>query len=77
VTSLLRLSALGTLREKAMTFKMQKIFHNMDDPNAFIQAAPEKQPYRNEDEIRRLFERLVVPVKQIRPFPTCWVVQIG
>jgi ubiquinone/menaquinone biosynthesis C-methylase UbiE len=74
---LFRLSGLGALREKVMTFKMQKIFRNMNDPHALIHAAPEKQPYRNEAEIRRLFERLAIPVKEIRPLPSCWIVQIS
>jgi SAM-dependent methyltransferase len=70
------LSALGTLREKMMTLKMQKIFRDMNDPNALIQAAPEKIPYRNEAEIRQLFERLGISLKEIRPLPSCWIVRI-
>jgi ubiquinone/menaquinone biosynthesis C-methylase UbiE len=74
--SVFGLSVLGTLREKMMTLKMQTIFRDMDDPDALIQAAPEKIPYRNEAEIRRLFERLGIPLKEIRALPSCWIVRI-
>jgi SAM-dependent methyltransferase len=73
---LLRLAALGSVREKAMTLKMQRIFREMKDPEAFIQVAPEKQPYRDEVEIRRLFARVGVPLAAIRAFPTCWIAEL-
>jgi ubiquinone/menaquinone biosynthesis C-methylase UbiE len=75
VVLLFRLSVLGTLREKTTTFKMQKIFRQMANPNMLIQAAPEKQPYRNEAEIGRLLDRLAIPVKEIRRLPACWIAQ--
>jgi len=74
---LLRLTALGSLREKTMTFRMQKIFRDMKDPDALIQSAPETQPYRNKTEIGKLFRRLAVPLHEIRTFPSCWIVEIA
>ena len=76
VALMLRMAAFGTLREKTATLRMQKIFHNMEDPQAFIMAAPETQPYRNEAEIRRLFDRLGVSIKEFRTLASCWIVQI-
>jgi SAM-dependent methyltransferase len=73
---MLRMAAFGTLREKATTFKMQKILSSMEDSQAFLRAAPETQPYRNEPEIRRLFDRLGVAIKDFRTLASCWVVQI-
>jgi hypothetical protein len=73
---LLRLTAFGALREKIMTFRMQKIFGRLEDPRALIELAPEKQPYRNEAEIRRLFQRLAIPLKEIRAFPSCWIAEM-
>ena len=70
---LFRLAVFGPLQDKILTFRMQKIFRNLDDPNALIQSAPEQQPYRNETEIRKLFERLAIPLKEIRTFPSCWI----
>ena len=73
---LLRMAALGTLREKLTTLKMQRIVRGMENPQAFILAAPETQPYRNEAAIRQLFGRLRVPLKQLRTLATCWVAQV-
>jgi len=73
---MLRMSALGTLREKMITFRMQRIFRRMENPGAFIQSAPEAQPYRDEAEIRRLFERLGISIAELRTLATCWIVRI-
>jgi ubiquinone/menaquinone biosynthesis C-methylase UbiE len=73
---LLRMSALTTLHEKRMTFTMQRIFRSMADPNSLIKAAPEKQPYRNEAEIRNLFKRLAIPIKHLAAFASCYIVRI-
>lgn len=73
---MLRMAAFGTLREKATTLKMQRIIRGMDHPEAFILAAPETQPYRNEAEIRRLCDRLRVPIKEFRTLVTCWIAEI-
>jgi demethylmenaquinone methyltransferase/2-methoxy-6-polyprenyl-1,4-benzoquinol methylase len=73
---MLRLALSGTLREKTTTFKMQRIVRRMDDPQAFIQTAPETQPYRNEAEIRRLFDRLAMPIRDLRSLDTCWIAEI-
>ena len=72
----LQLTAFGALREKIITFKMRNIFRKLQDPNVLLESAPERQPYRNETEIRRLFERLAIPLKEIRPFPSCWIAEI-
>lgn len=71
-----RLAAFGTLREKVATLKMQAIVRKMRDPHAFIQAASETQPYRNEAEITRLFGRLGIPIQQLRSLATCWVARV-
>ncbi|MBE0544790.1 MAG: class I SAM-dependent methyltransferase [Verrucomicrobia bacterium] len=70
-----RLAAFGTIREKATTLKMQRIVRKMKDPKAFIQAASETQPYRNEAGIRRLFDRLNIPIQELRTLATCWIAQ--
>ena len=73
---MLRLAVFGTLREKATTLKMQRIVRGMQNPQGFIQAAPETQPYRNEAEIRNLFDRLSVPIKELRTLATCWIAKV-
>ena len=52
-----RLVAFGTLREKETTLRMQRIVRKMKNAQDLIQAAPETQPYRNEAQIRKLFDR--------------------
>jgi ubiquinone/menaquinone biosynthesis C-methylase UbiE len=73
---MVRLVVSGTLREKAATLKMRQIIRRMEHPQAFIQAAPERQPYRGEAAIRRLFDRLRIPIQKLRTLATCWIVQI-
>jgi SAM-dependent methyltransferase len=73
---IVRLAVLGTMREKATTLKMQRIVRGMENPRAFIEAAPETQPYRNETEIRGLFDRLGVPIRDVRTLATCRVAQL-
>lgn len=71
-----RLAAFGTLREKTTTLKMQRIIQKMANAQDFIQAAAETQPYRNETEIRKLFSRLNIPIREFRSLATCWIAQI-
>lgn len=73
---MLRLAACGTLREKTTSLKMQRIIRSMENPRAFIQAGPETQPYRNEAEIRRVFDRLQIPLTAFRTLATCWIAQV-
>ena len=76
VTAMLRMTALSTMQERRMTFKTQRIFRNMSDPRSLINAAPEKQPYRNQGEIVNLFKRLGIPIKQIETLGSCYIVRI-
>ena len=75
-TLLLRTWARSTMQEKRLTFRMQRMFRKMDDPSSLINAAPEKQPYRNEAEIRKLFNRLEIPVEEIEAFASCYMVRV-
>ena len=72
----LRSWALSTMQEKTLAFNMQRIFKKMDDANSLINAAPERQPYRNEPEIRNLFKRLAIPMKKLEASDSCYIVQI-
>jgi hypothetical protein len=59
-----------------LTFKMQKVFRRLDDPKLLLDAAPQSQPYRNETEIRRLFDRLKIPVQELERFASCYIARI-
>ena len=73
---LLRMSVFSTLREKNNALKMKKIFRKLDHAAALIEGAPEKIPYRNEAEIRNLFQRLNLPIKQLTPLPSCIIARL-
>lgn len=73
---LLRMSMLTTLAEKRMAIRMQKLFREIEDPKSLIEAAPERQPYRDQAAIRNLFERLAIPVKQLDTYASCHIARI-
>ena len=64
------------MQEKTLAFNMRRIFRKMDHANSLINAAPERQPYRNEREIRNLFKRLAIPLKKLEASGSCYVVRI-
>lgn len=64
------------VREKQSAFNTRTIFRTMDNPSSLIDAAPETQPYRNEPQIRDLFNRLAIPIKRFEASTSCYVVQI-
>jgi ubiquinone/menaquinone biosynthesis C-methylase UbiE len=68
--------ALSTMQEKFVMLKMQRIFRRMDDPDSLIKAAPEKLPYRDETEIQNLFQRLAIPIDDLRQFSSCYIVKL-
>jgi hypothetical protein len=72
----LRSWAFSSWQEKRNAFHMQKIFAQANIGEAWIQTAPEKQPYRSEAEIRNLFGRLAIPIKHLGAFGHCYIVQI-
>jgi hypothetical protein len=72
----LRSWAFSSWQEKRNAFHMRGIFAKANRGDALIQAAPEKQSYRNEAEIRNLFARLAIPVKRLGAFGHCYIVQI-
>ena len=73
---LVRMALFSTLREKLTAVKMKKILQKMKDANSLITSAPEKLPYRKEAEIRNLFKRLGVPMKQFRKLSSCFIVRM-
>jgi hypothetical protein len=74
--ALLRVAWRSTMQERRNARNMQRVFRKIGDPRSLINAAPEEVPYRNERGIESLFKRLGIPIKQLRAFASCWVVQI-
>jgi ubiquinone/menaquinone biosynthesis C-methylase UbiE len=73
---LCRMALSSTLREKLTAVRMKKIFRQMSDASSLIESAPEKLPYRNEAEIRKLFQRLGIPLKQLTTLSSCIIARI-
>jgi len=72
----LRSWAFSSWQEKRNAFHMQKVFGKANHGDALIQAAPENQTYRNEVEIRNLFARLAIPIRQLGTSGSCHMVRI-
>ena len=75
-TLLLGAWAGSTIQEKRVSFRMQKIVRKIARAKSIISWAPETLPYRNEAEIRNLFKRLAIPVRQFGSFGNCSIVKI-
>lgn len=73
---MLRMLLSTTMHEKMLTFKMQKLLRRLDDPRLLLDAAPQSQPYRSEPEIRRLCDRLKIPLQELERFPSCYIARI-
>jgi hypothetical protein len=69
--------AFSTWQEKRVGFKMQKIFAKKEVADFLTKSAPEKLPYRNEDEIRNPFQRLEIPFKQLEVLDSCYIARLG
>src|SRR5438034_1051757 len=72
----LRSWAFSSWQEKRNAFHMQKVFGKANHADALIQAAPENQTYRNEVEIRNLFARLAIPIRELGTSGSCHMVRI-
>lgn len=72
----LRSWAFSSWQEKRNAFHMQRIFAKTNHAGALVQAAPASQTYRNEIEIRNLFTRLAIPIRQLETSRSCHMVRI-
>ena len=72
----LRSFAFSSWQEKRNAFHMQKVFGKANHADTLIQAAPESQTYRNEVEIKNLFTRLGIPIRQLTTSGSCHMVRI-
>jgi len=73
---MLRSWACSSWQEKRNAFRMQRIFGEAAYADALIHAAPKFQPYLNAVEIKSLFTRLSVPIRQLQTSRNCNLVQI-
>jgi hypothetical protein len=73
---LLRVWTTSPRREKTISARMRRIVTSMHRPESLIAATPERQPYRDEVEIRNMLERLAIPLRGVERFEGCHVVWI-
>lgn len=62
-------------REQRTARNLARILKTAADPEKLIQAVPESIPYRREQDIKALFERLQTPVGRIWVFDPCIVIE--
>jgi hypothetical protein len=75
VAMLLSLTVRCPARGLRTTMRMQRVFRDQRVAEALINAAPSEQPYRNEAEVRNLFQRLAIPIQRLLLSPSCFIVQ--
>ena len=71
-------TALGsTKRERATGLAIRRVLAQAGDPDAFLEATPETQPYRDKAAIGRLFDSLPVRIEGWWASSSCYVVRVG
>jgi len=66
----------STKQERRVALAMRRVFAQTRDPDAFIAAMPETQPYRDRAEIGRLFESLSMRIGDWRASSSCYLVRV-
>lgn len=76
IWSLLKMQMFLPKKERKMVKVLAKLWREVEDPDALIASAAESLPYRNREGVATLFERLGIPINEMRDFDTCVVVQV-
>ena len=67
----------STKQERRVALAMRRVFAQTRDPDAFIAAMPETQPYRDRSAIGRLFDGLSMRVEDWKASSTCHLVRVS
>ena len=67
----------STQRERAIALAMRRVIAQAGDPDAFIEAAPETQPYRDKPAIGRLLDSLSMRVEDWQASSSCHLVRVS
>ena len=71
-------TALGsTRRERAVALAIRRVLAQAGDPDAFIEATPETQPYRDKAAIGRLFDSLSMRIEDWQTSSSCHLVRVS
>lgn len=67
----------STKQERRMALAMRRVFAQTEDPDAFIEAMPTIQPYRDKSAITRLFDNLSMRVEDWQASGSCYLVRVS
>ena len=71
-------AGISTLRSTALGgLAIRRVLAQAGDPDAFIEATPETQPYRDKAAIGRLFDSLSMRIEGWWASSSCYVVRVG
>ena len=67
----------STKQERAAALAMRRLIAQSGDPDAFIEAAPETQPYRDKSAIARLLDSLSIRIDDWQASRSCHLVRVS
>lgn len=67
----------STKQERAMALALRRVLAQSGDPDAFIEAAPESQPYRDKSTIGRLLDSLSMQIEDWQVSSSCYLVRVS
>ena len=67
----------STKQERAIALAMRRVVAQAGDPDAFIEAAPETQPYRDKSAIARLLDSLSMRIEDWQASSSCYLVRVS
>ena len=67
----------STRQERRVALAMRRVFAQAADPDAFIAAMPETQPYRDRSAIERLFDSLSMRIGDWQASSSCYLVRVS
>ena len=67
----------STKQERAIALAMRQVLAQAGDPDAFIEAAPETQPYRDKSAIGRLLDSLSMRIEDWQASSSCYLVRVS
>ena len=63
-------------KEKKAVRNLRKLWKQVENPASLLDCAPEVIPYRKKEQIRRLFENLEIPVRDLFDYYSCTVAKL-
>ncbi|WP_419857355.1 class I SAM-dependent methyltransferase [Candidatus Palauibacter irciniicola] len=67
----------STKQERAIALAMRRLIAQSGDPEAFIEAAPETQPYRDKSAITHLLDSLSMRIEDWQASSSCYLVRVS